>query len=162
MLFDIQVRPGRNTGTFQYYTETVEAATSSDAIARVQRANPGCQITCMRSYYKSSNNKSSGESQISGGGLIGLIGLGAAAWAIVSFTPWILMLLGGISATWIGEKITGQSIEEYNERNDDKGHSKIAIVLALALISGGFGFVQGTTLQKEWNTPETPSQVQSK
>lgn len=40
MLYDIEVRPGRNTEFFQYYTETVEAQTSHDAVARVQRSNP--------------------------------------------------------------------------------------------------------------------------
>jgi hypothetical protein len=163
MLFDIQVRPGRNSGYFQYYTETVEAATSHDAVAKVQRANPGCQVVCTRSYNKPSGNKSSGSSDIDGGGLIGLIGLAAAAWAFVSFTPWILMILGGASATWIGEKITGQSVEEYNEREDDKGHGKAAIVLVLALIAGGFGFVKGDEIKKGFDAPsDTPAQVQSK
>ncbi|ATW62745.1 hypothetical protein SCBWM1_gp61 [Synechococcus phage S-CBWM1] len=155
MLFEIQVRPGRNSQAFQPYTETVDAATSSDAVARVQRANPGCQVICTKSYYKSPKGESAGGSGSSAGGLIGLIGLGAFAFVLVSYTPWVLMLLGGMGATWIGEKITGQSLEEYNERSDDKGHRKIAIVLALAIITGGFGFVQGSNLQREWSVPES-------
>jgi len=52
MLYDIQVRPTSKTEYFQYYTETVEAATSHDAIRRVQRANPGCSVSCVKSYNK--------------------------------------------------------------------------------------------------------------
>lgn len=50
MHYEIEVRPGPGTGHFQYYTETVEALTSHDALAMVQRRNPGCQVTVCRSW----------------------------------------------------------------------------------------------------------------
>lgn len=161
MLYDIQVRPGPNGPFFNYYTETVEALTSHDAVERVQRANPGCQVICSRSYNKP-NNKSSGDSDVSIESAGTLLGLAIAAWAFVSFTPWILMVLGGAAASWIGEKVTNQSLEEYTERKDDKGHTKAAIVLALAILAGGFGFVQGTEIKKGFDAPSTPAQVQPK
>jgi len=89
MLYDIEVRPGPDSGFFQYYTETVEAATSQDAVARVQRANPGCSVRCCRSYNKSSGNSSLSDSGDVGGYLI----LGAilfGIWLIVEYW-WIVI-----------------------------------------------------------------------
>ena len=70
------------------------------------------------------------------------------------------MGLGGATGTWIGQKVTGQTIEEYNEREDDSGHSKAAIVVALALILGGIGFVKGDELKKSFDAPDAAAQVQ--
>ena len=71
------------------------------------------------------------------------------------------MGLGGAAGAWIGEKVTGQSIEEYNEREDDLGHSKAAIVLALSLLLGGIGFVTGDEIKKGFDAPSVPEQVKS-
>jgi hypothetical protein len=162
MMYEIEVRPGPNTGFFNYYTETVEANTSHDAVARVQRANPGCQVRCCNSYNKSQNGNSSIPSVGNVGGGAALVGLIVGGWVFITFTPWIMMGLGGAIGTFIGEKVTGQSIEEYTERDDDSGHGKAAIALVLALLAGGFGFVQGTNLQKEWNNSNTPAEVRTK
>ena len=118
------------------------------------------QIVNLRQVSRNSSSSSGDSSSGSVGGTVALIGLIGAVWLAMSFTPWILMGLGGAAGTWIGEKVTRQSLEEYNERGDDSGHSKAAIVLALALVLGGLGFVKGTEFQKEWNTPDTPAQVQ--
>jgi hypothetical protein len=72
------------------------------------------------------------------------------------------MLLGGAAGAWIGEKVTGQSLEEYTDRDDDSGHGKAALVLALTLFAGGFGFVQGDGIKKGFDAPSTPAQVQQK
>lgn len=91
MLYDIEVRPGPNTGFFQYYTETVEANTSHDAIARVQRANPGCQVRCCRSYNKP--NRNGGSSSSSDGNVGGYLILGAilfGIWLLVEYW-WIVV-----------------------------------------------------------------------
>lgn len=166
MIYEVEVRPGPNSGFFNYYTETVEASTSHDAVARVQRANPGCIVRCTKSYNKQRSSGGGSESSgIEGGGAIALIGLGVLAWLFMSFTPWILMLIGGTAGTWIGEKVTGQSVEEYTEREDDQGHMQAAIVLVLALVLGGIGFVKGTDMKKEFDKPSSPSipaQVQQK
>jgi hypothetical protein len=94
---------------------------------------------------------------------VGLVGLIAVGWAFMTFTPWILMTLGGAIGAWFGEKVTNQSIEDYNERDDDLGHGKVAITLLLALILGGVGFVQGDSLKKGFDAPsDTPTEVSPK
>ena len=98
MLYDIEVRPGANTDFFQYYTETVEAATSYDAVSRVQRANPGCDVRCTKSYNAP---RSGGGSTDFGDMAIGLLALGAflfVLWLIVEFW-WIAIpvsVIGGV------------------------------------------------------------------
>jgi hypothetical protein len=57
MFYEIEVRPGQGMPHFNYYTEVVEAPTSQDAIARVQRKNPGCMISCCRSWSGSNSPK---------------------------------------------------------------------------------------------------------
>ena len=94
MLYDIEVRPGPDTGFFQYYTETVEAATSHDAIARVQRANPGCQVRCCRSYNKSNGSSSSDIGDVGGYLALGAILFGI--WVVVEYW-WIVVPLAVIA-----------------------------------------------------------------
>jgi hypothetical protein len=105
MFYDIQVRPGPDTGFFQYYTETVEAATSHDAISRVQRANPGCIVTCCRSYSKPSG----GGSSFSIGDIDGnvtLIGIVVALWLIIEYW-WIVVPIAAITLVgWLYTKFS--------------------------------------------------------
>ena len=97
MLYDIEVRPGPNTEFFQYYTETVEAATSHDAVKRVERRNPGCTVRCCRSYNAPGSGGGSFDLGDSGGYLaLGMVVLGL--WLIIEFW-WIVIpvaVLGGI------------------------------------------------------------------
>jgi len=65
----------------------------------------------LREVRSDSNSSGSG---VDFGGTVGLIGLVAAGWAFFTFTPWILMCLGGVTGTWIGQKVTGQTLEDYN------------------------------------------------
>ena len=139
----------------------VEAATFQGAKEQIYaRHGDVQQIVNLRQV----SNRSSGSSGVDLGdsvGAVGLIGLVAIGWAFVSFTPWILMGLGGAFGTWVGEKVTGQSLEEYSEREDDSGHKKAAIVLALALVLGGIGFVKGDQIKKGFDVPSVPEQVKS-
>jgi hypothetical protein len=140
----------------------VEAATFSGAKEQIYAKHGNVQqIVNLRQV---SNRSSSGGSEASLDGTVALIGLIAAAWAFMSFTPWILMGLGGAAGAWIGEKVTNQSVEEYadNGSDTDAGHIKAAITLALALILGGVGFVQGDSLKKGFDAPDAPAQVQPK
>ena len=138
-------------------TTEVEASTFQGAQQQIYAKHGDVQqITNLRQVTGSSG--SSGGSDI--GGSIALIGLVAAGWAFFSFTPWILMGIGGAFGTWIGQLVTGQTIEEYSDRDDDSGHTKAAITLALALILGGVGFVQGDSIKKGFDAPSTPSQVE--
>ena len=141
-------------------TTEVQASTFSGAKEQIYAKHGDVQqIANLREVRNSGGSSGSDFGSI--GGTVGLIGLVAAAWAFVSFTPWILMGLGGAFGTWVGEQVTGQSIEEYNEREDDLGHSKAAIVLALALVLGGIGFVKGDQIKKGFDAPDAPAQVKS-
>lgn len=143
-----------------HVTAEVEAATHSGARQQIHAKYSNVQtITNLREVRGNSSSSGSGGDV---GGSMAAVGLIAGIWILIQFTPWILMALGGAVATWIGEKMTGQSIEEYTERDDDLGHGKAAIVLALALLCGGFGFYQGTELKKQWDAPNPPAQIQSK
>jgi hypothetical protein len=145
--------------TGSQYTVTVESGSMSTAKQEIEHLYNPIYIRNLRQV--SNNNSSSGSGIGDIGGTAALVGLVAVGWAFVSFTPWILMGLGGAFGTWVGEKVTGQSLEDYTTRDDDNGHSKAAIVLALALILGGIGFVKGDEIKKGFDAPDTPSQVQS-
>jgi hypothetical protein len=119
-------------------------------------ADGACSLVA---FIITDGGNSSGSDSSSVGGTVALIGLIAAGWAFVSFTPWILMGLGGAFGTWVGEKVTGQSIEEYNERDDGLGNKRAAAVVALALILGGIGFVKGDEIKKGFDAPSAPTEV---
>lgn len=137
----------------------VEAATFSGAQQQIYAKHGNVQsISNLRQV---SNSSSSGSGGVDIGASMGLLAIVAGIWVLVTFTPWILMGLGGALGTWIGEKLTGQSIEEYTERSDDEGHGKAAMVLALALLCGGIGFVQGAQFVSSDSSPKV-EQTQSK
>jgi hypothetical protein len=69
------------------------------------------------------------------------------------------MGLGGAFGTWVGEQVTGQSIEEYNERDDGLGNKRASVVVALALILGGIGFVKGDEIKKGFDADSVPAEV---
>lgn len=143
-------------------TAEVEASTISGAKQQIYAKYGNVQsITNLRQVHKSSSNSSGGLDD-NGGGTIALIGLIAAGWAFFTFTPWILMGLGGAAGTWIGEKVTRMSVEEYSERDDDSGHGKAAIILTLALILGGVGFVKGSQIKADFDKSESshPAKIQ--
>jgi len=141
-----------------YQELEVQSNTLYGAKEQFQRIYGAEQIINLREVRGESNSSGSG---LDFGGTVGLIGLVAAGWAFVSFTPWILMGLGGAFGLWVGEMVTGQSVEEYTSRDDDKGHTKAAIVLALSLILGGIGFVKGDEIKKGFDAPSVPEQVKS-
>ena len=93
MLYDIEVRPGPNSEFFQYYTETVEGSTAHDAVSRVQRRNPGCNVHCTNSYNSSRQGSSSLDFGDIGGSAL-LIGLLLLLWVIIEY--WSIILPVGI------------------------------------------------------------------
>lgn len=138
----------------------VEAATYSGAKEQIYAKHGNVQqIVNLRQV--SSRNLSSGSDSGDMSGTVALVGLIAAAWAFFTFTPWILMGLGGAVGTWVGEKVTGQSIADFGENGseDDSGYTKAGITLALALILGGVGFVKGDEIKKGFDAPDSPAQV---
>ena len=104
-----------------------------------------------------SNSSTSGNIDIGSWG--GIAVAAVVLWLLIEFTPWILMFGMGATGAWIGEKVTGQSIEEYAESNDDRGHGAIAVVLAMSLILGGLGFVKGNEFKQSINN-DTTTEVQ--
>ena len=142
-------------------TTEVEAATFYGAKEQIYAKHGKVQqITNLHQVSRNSSS-SSGSDSGSIGGMVGLIGLIAAGWAFMSFTPWILMGLGGAFGTWVGEKVTGQRLEEYGERNDGLGNKRAVFVVALALILGGIGFVKGDQIKKGFDAPDAPAEVKS-
>ena len=139
----------------------VEAATFSGAKEQIYAKHGDVQQIVNLRQVSSGGSSSSSGSGLDLGGTVGLIGLVAAGWAFVSFTPWVLMGLGGATGAWIGQKVTGQTIEEYNERDDGLGNKRAAAVLALSLILGGIGFVKGDEIKKGFDAPSVPEQVKS-
>ena len=140
-----------------YQELEVQSNTLNGAKQQFERIYGAEQIINLREVRGDSNSSGSG---LDFGGTVALIGLVAAGWAFITFTPWILMGLGGATGTWIGQKVTGQTIEEYNERDDGSGNKRAAIVVALALILGGIGFVKGDELKKSFDAPDAAAQVQ--
>jgi uncharacterized membrane protein len=148
------------TSDGSYFPVTVEAGASYTAKETIEHIyNP---ITIKNLRQVSSSSGSSGDSGLDAGSSIGIIGLIAVGWLFVTFPQYILMLILGAFGTYCGQALSDQTLEEYTQREDDRGHKRAAFVLALALIGGGFGFVQGTNFQKEWNTPDTPTEVKQK
>ena len=108
------------------------------------------------------NTQSTDDTNFSGtGGLIVLLGL---LWAAFTFLPWVLMFAGGTAAVWIGQLLTGQTVDEYTSIDDPTNNETIRflIVLILSITVGGWGFVQGTLWQREVQTDTTPKVEQVK
>jgi hypothetical protein len=148
----------KTTPTGSIYSVTVEAGASYVAKEEIERLYRPIFIRNLREVRNSSNSNS-GDSEGNLGAAVGLVGLIAAGWAFMTFTPWILMGLGGAGAAWIGQKVTGQTIEEYNEREDGKGNKRIAFVLIMTLLAGGFGFIKGDEIKKGFDAPNVPAEV---
>jgi hypothetical protein len=139
-----------------YQELEVQSSTLYGAKEQFKRIYGAEQVYDIREVRGESNSSGSSVDFV---GTVGLIGLVALGWAFVSFTPWILMGLGGAFGTWVGEQVTGQSIEEYNERDDGLGNKRAAVVVALALILGGIGFVKGDEIKKGFDAPNAPAEV---
>lgn len=107
-------------------------------------------------------SRSSESGDFSGAGR--LIALIALLWVSFTFLPWVLMVAGGAVGTWIGQVVTGQSVDDYNSNDNptDGEHIRALILFILALSLGGWGFVQGTLWQKEAQTNSTPKLEQVK
>lgn len=139
-----------------YFTVTVEAGATYEAKEIINHIyNP---VTIRNLRQVSGRSKGGSGSSGDGTGGVVLIGLFIAAWLLYTFAPFIVMGVGGFLGAWIGEKITGQSLDDYHEidepTNGETG--RLVILLLLSLSLGGWGFVQGTLWQKEMNTDTTP------
>lgn len=144
---------GSNSG---YVDIEVSASSISGAKEQLQNIYGAQQITNLREIRGNSNG--GGLSVGSGSGGVWLVGLLGGAALLLYFTPWILMTAYGAGGTWLAQKFTGQTIEEYTDTTEEatpEQHKKAGIVFASALFLGMIGFIHGTTwnaeLNKEYN-----------
>jgi hypothetical protein len=149
------------TSSGSYFPVTVEAGASYAAKETIQHIYNPITIRNLHQVSRTTSS-SSGDSDSSGNGTVALIGFIAIAWVFFSFTPWILMGLGGAFGTWIGQIVTQQTLEEYTEREDNSGQAKAVFTVLLALFLGGFGFVKGTEIKADFDKPtnSSPAKVQ--
>ena len=70
------------------------------------------------------------------------------------------MLVGGAAGTWVGEKVTGKSIDEISDSGTNTKAG--AILLSLMMFGGGLGFVKGHEFQTYMNTPDSVEVQQQK
>jgi hypothetical protein len=137
----------------------VEAATFSGAKEQIYAKHGDVQQ--IYNLRQVSSDSSSGFTSSSGGstsGSIALVGLVAAGWAFITFTPWILMFGGGIASTWIIQKLLRTDLES---ASDSGNNGAVALILGTAILFGGVGFVQGEFIRKSFETTETPpTQIQ--
>jgi len=143
----------KTTPTGSYYTVTVEAGASYVAKQEIERLYRPISILNLQQVSSGNDTQFSPEASWIGIGAIG------ALFLFAMFTPLILMGIGGAIGTKFGEIATGQSLEEYTERDDDHGHKRAAFVVALALLFGGIGFTQGHKLHQEFNSESEIQQV---
>jgi hypothetical protein len=134
-----------------YVDIEVNASTSGGAKEQLQNVYGAQQIINLREVSSSSL----GSSGISSSGSVWLIGLLGVGGLFLYFTPWILMVLYGAGATWISEKFTGMSMEEYADTDDeetaDSDHMKALATVGAAILFGGIGFIHGTSLNNDFN-----------
>ena len=135
-----------------YVDIEVSASTINGAKEQLQNIYGAQQIINLREV---SNNSSGGGGISTPGGGMALVGLLGAGALLLYFTPWVLMTVYGAGATWVAEKVTGQSVSDYadasDQDTDDSQHKKAMITIAAALFFGGLGFVQGTAWNKDLN-----------
>lgn len=124
----------------------VNAATYNGAREQLTNIYGAEQIINLR---KVSEKSGGSDSSFSSAGVWGIGALITLA-LIVMLLPWFMMAIFGAGGTWIGEKLTEQTVAEYCEQeNSTKEQTKKALItLCLALLCGGFGFIQGNSWTK--------------
>lgn len=133
-----------------YVDIEVNASTFGGAKEQLENVYGATQIRNLREIKK--NSSSSGDSVDLGtaGGAVVLLG---GLWLFITFMPWFLMGAFGAGSAFLVEKMTGFSIEDYvkEEKSSDEDHKKALAIILTSLILGGYGFVQGSIWQKEFN-----------
>ena len=142
-----------------YQDLEVKANTINGAKQQFERIYGAEQVVNLREVTGGSRGGSGDGLSI--GGTAGLIGLVASVWVFVTFTPWILMSLGGIVGAWVSEKVLGQTLGDYvNDASPTKSNHIRAILVLITTISlGGVGFYQGDQLKKSFDEPTKTEQI---
>jgi len=142
-----------------YQDLEVKANTINGAKEQFERIYGAEQVVNLREVTGGSGGGSGDGLSI--GGTAGLIGLVASVWVFVTFTPWILMSLGGIVGAWVSEKVLGQTLGDYvNDASPTKSnHIRTILVLITTISLGGVGFYQGDQLKKSFDEPTKTEQI---
>jgi hypothetical protein len=149
-----------------YVDIEVSASTINGAKEQLQNVYGAEQIRNLRQVRTGGDSGSS----LPSGSSIWIAGILGAGAAFLYLTPWVLMVIYGGLATWMGEKITNQSVQEYTDTPEsettDNQHKNAMIVFGAALLFGGIGFVHGTFLHKDlmnqYGTSEQVEEVRAK
>ena len=112
--------------------------------------DPINDIRNLREVRSSNSNSTSSDS----GAWVGLIGIFGLGWLFMTFTPWVLMLFGGMSACWFTQKITGLNLEDYEDE-----HIRALLIITLTLVAGGYGFVKGNEIKQEFEAEQNAAKV---
>ena len=146
---------GSNSG---YQELEVQANTITGANEQFKRIYGAEQIINCHEVRGDSSSSSSGLDLDS---TTGLVILGGGLLGFFMFAPWVLMGLGGAIGTWIGEKTTNYSVEEFidTDKPSDNEIKKSMIIFLLSIILGGVGFVYGDNLKKGWDSETKTSSI---
>ena len=138
----------------------VEVYASTYEGARQQIYAKHGDVQHISNLYEQSE-KSGGGSGLDIGSTGALVILGGGLLAFFTITPWIMAGVGGAAGTWIGEKVTGYSIEEYTEtKNTTESDNKKALSIFLAaILLGGIGFAWGDNFKKGFDAEYNTSSV---
>jgi hypothetical protein len=146
-LYEAEIKVVPTGSFFKVQIESGSLNTAQDAIEHIY------QPISLRNIRQVRGGSSGSGIQLPSSSWIWLGGIFGGAAAFLYLTPWVLMTIYGGFATWVGEQLTGQSVQEYtdtpNEETKENQHKKAMIVLSAALLFGGVGFVQGTSLHKD-------------
>jgi hypothetical protein len=91
-----------------------------------------------------------------------IAGFGAASFIVVAvlfamFTPWVLMVLGGMIGTKAGELFSGFRASELDNPDDDQQLAAFYKIVLPALALGASGFIAGQAIQTKYFS-DTPQQ----
>lgn len=124
-----------------YQDLEVKANTVQGAKEQFERIYGAEQVINLSEVRGGSGGNSSSSSG-SGEGVFGLALIIGLVWALMTFLPWILMVVGGSFGAWAGNK-TG----------------KVSLAIILSLLVGGFGYYQGDKWQQEMNSDSNVEQI---
>jgi hypothetical protein len=146
-LYEAEIKVVPTGSFFKVQIESGAITTAGDAIKHIY------QPISIRNLRQVRGGSAGSNSSIPSSTWIWLMGLFGGAAVFLYLTPWVLMTIYGGFATWVGEQLTDQSVQEYTDTPNDETtegqHKKALIVLSAALLFGGIGFVQGTSLHKD-------------
>ena len=135
-----------------YQDLEVSANTRNGANEQLKNIYGAQQIINLREVH---GDGSSGFS-VGTSGSVAIIGLVGAAAVWVYLTPWIMMTACGAAGTWIAQKLTGTTLEDACDTDDNKA---MVIILGAALLLGGYGFIQGEVWHRDMMKTPTTEQV---